>query len=95
MLEELTDIPTVEVEGEEEISTDHVPNNTAKKNFNKDLEASNSLHSAYRFHSVEEKNKMAMEALAVNMEKNQKLADFAEIKFNTEKEVLAQLSSIS
>lgn len=68
---------------------------TPARRFNNELQAINSLQSAHKFRSLEEKNKVAMEAIAVNMDKNQKMADFMEVKFNTENEVMNHLGQLA
>lgn len=88
------DIAAVDEVGEDE--PEETSEQLATKDaFRKELHAINSLQSAHKFRSLEEKNKMAVEAIAVNLEKNQKMADFVEVKFNTENEIMQSLGTLS
>lgn len=55
--------------------------------FNDDLKTVNSLLDTHKFMPLETKNQVAMEALQEQMEKNKAIANFVEVKYNTEQEI--------
>lgn len=84
------DIPeaqAVEESGESEKASPLTP----ITQFNFDLKTVNSLLDTHKFMPLEAKNQVAMVALQEQMEKNKAIANFVEVKYNTEQEIKSML----